>query len=250
MAIQENPYLPPASRVEDAEIVRGDFIDAGRAVPAGHGWDWVAAGWRTFRQQPGTWVLIALVLGILFIAVSLVPLLGTFAPSILMPIFVAGLMLACARVERGEDIGVADLFAGFQKNGGPLALLGLIGLGLFVAAAIPAVVVVLRGVGGGFLSSTGILLFALIYLALLIPVYMALWFGPALVSLQEMAPTRGLAQSFRGCLKNIIPFLVYGVILFLLAIVATIPLMLGWLVLLPVVVTSTYAAYRDIFFES
>ena len=96
----------------------------------------------------------------------------------------------------------------------------------------------------------GALLVVLVSLALILPVYMALWFAPALVALAgRAAPTRAIAQSFRGCLKNIIPFLVYGVILFVLAIVATLPLMLGWLVLGPVVIASVYAAYRDIFFE-
>ena len=250
MAIQENPYLPPAARVEDAEVVRGDYVDGGRAVPAGHGWDWLAAGWRIFRRQPGTWILLALVLGILAIAISLVPFIGSLAMPLLMPIFVGGIMLACARIERGEDIGVGDLFSGFQQMGGPLVLLGLIGLGLTIAAMIPGMAILFMiGFGAGGLRGSSILLIVLVYLALLLPVYMALWFGPPLVALREQPPTRAIAQSFRGCLKNIIPFLVYSVILVPLALAATLPLMLGWLVLGPVIVTSTYAAYRDIFFE-
>ena len=56
--------------------------------------------------------------------------------------------------------------------------------------------------------------------------------------------------SFMGCLKNILPFLVYGVIMFVLAIVASIPLALGWLVLGPMTVASVYAAYRDIYLST
>jgi hypothetical protein len=41
--------------------------------------------------------------------------------------------------------------------------------------------------------------------------------------------------------------LVYGLILILLAVLASIPIMLGWFVLLPVIITSLYASFCDIF---
>jgi uncharacterized membrane protein len=59
-----------------------------------------------------------------------------------------------------------------------------------------------------------------------------------------------MKASFMGCLKNILPFLVYGVIMFGLAIVASIPLALGWLVLGPMTIASVYTAYRDIYFST
>ena len=41
--------------------------------------------------------------------------------------------------------------------------------------------------------------------------------------------------------------LVYGITFMLLAILASLPMMLGWLVLLPLVFTSLYASYSEIF---
>jgi uncharacterized membrane protein len=76
---------------------------------------------------------------------------------------------------------------------------------------------------------------------------MALWFAPALVMLQNQSAPRAIAESFKGCLKNIVPFLIYGIVLFVLALIASIPFGLGWLVLGPVVLGSVYAAYRDIY---
>ncbi len=43
------------------------------------------------------------------------------------------------------------------------------------------------------------------------------------------------------------PFLVYGVLMFVLAVVAAIPLGLGFILLLPVAAGSLYASYVDIF---
>jgi uncharacterized membrane protein len=56
-----------------------------------------------------------------------------------------------------------------------------------------------------------------------------------------------MKASFTGCLRNVVPFLVYGIVGFVLAIVATIPLGLGWLVLGPVFAASVYTGYRDIY---
>ena len=93
------------------------------------------------------------------------------------------------------------------------------------------------------------LLAILIALALFVPVNMALWFAPALVMLSDETAPRAVGESFKGCLKNIIPFLIYGVIVFVLGILAAIPFGLGWLVLAPVVLGSVYSAYRDIYFK-
>ena len=95
-----------------------------------------------------------------------------------------------------------------------------------------------------------ILLAVLVALALLIPVAMAAWFAPALVVLNDMGVGDAIKASFWACLKNIVPFLVYGLILFGLAIVASIPFGLGWLALGPTLAASVYAAYRDIFYTS
>jgi uncharacterized membrane protein len=57
-----------------------------------------------------------------------------------------------------------------------------------------------------------------------------------------------MKESFTGCLKNIVPFLVYGIVAMVLGILASIPMALGWLVLGPVLAASMYTAYRDIYF--
>jgi uncharacterized membrane protein len=56
-----------------------------------------------------------------------------------------------------------------------------------------------------------------------------------------------MKASFRACLRNIPPFLVYGVVGVLLAIAASIPLGLGWFVLAPMAAASVYASYVDVF---
>jgi len=92
-----------------------------------------------------------------------------------------------------------------------------------------------------------ILLIVLVVLALMLPLIMALWFAPALVVFHDVQPMAAMKSSFQGCLRNIVPFLVYGVVGFLLAIVALIPLGLGLLVYGPLIWGTMYVGYRDIF---
>ena len=45
-----------------------------------------------------------------------------------------------------------------------------------------------------------------------------------------------MKASFVACLKNLLPFLVYGVILFVLCLIAMIPIGLGMLIMVPVMI--------------
>jgi uncharacterized membrane protein len=55
--------------------------------------------------------------------------------------------------------------------------------------------------------------------------------------------------SFAGCLKNVLPFLVYGIAGLVLLFLGAIPLGLGILVVWPTLTAAIYVAYRDIYFE-
>jgi uncharacterized membrane protein len=99
------------------------------------------------------------------------------------------------------------------------------------------------------MSGIGMLLGVLVIMALMLPLLMAIWFAPTLVVFHEMGALDSMKMSFAACLKNMLPFLLYGVIFFGLAIVATLPLLLGWLALGPVISITVYTAYRDIFFK-
>ena len=94
-----------------------------------------------------------------------------------------------------------------------------------------------------------VLLAFLVMLALLLPVFMAMWFAPPLVVFHGQGAAEAMKASFVACLKNVVPFLLYSVILFLAAIAASIPFGLGWLVLGPVLAASLYTGYRDVFFQ-
>jgi uncharacterized membrane protein len=84
----------------------------------------------------------------------------------------------------------------------------------------------------------------------MIPLIMLFWFAPALIVLHDdVGIIEAMKLSFLGCLKNMLPFLIYGIVGFILMMLATLPLALGWLVLGPVLFGTIYASYKDIFLE-
>jgi uncharacterized membrane protein len=253
-----DPYAAPRARVADVPSAApgGNFIPEGQAVAAGNGWQWIVDAWGLFKRQPGTWIAILVVFLVLVILLNFVPFVGGLAAALLAPVFAGGIVRGCQEVNDGGALEIGHLFAGFKENTGRLVMIGVFNLVAWIV--IMLVIYVLIGasmsalmMGGGDPSAAAgapVLLAGLIALALSIPVYMALWFAPALVTLNDFEPVQALKTSFSACLKNIVPYLVYGVILFALAIVASIPAGLGWLVLGPVLAISVYTAYRDIFY--
>ena len=255
-----NPYAAPRAQVADERTgLPGNFDPQGHGVPAGDGWDWIASAFALFRAAPGVWIGMALVWFVIIMVGGMIPFVGPLATSALWPVFVAGFAAASRSCEQSGACEFSELFAGFRERFGPLVAVGLISLGISIAVFVAVFAVM----GVGFLGMMGgevdaeqamamgmtMLLAALIAFALLLPLMMAMWFAPLLIMFHDMAPLEAMKSSFVGCLKNVLPFIVYGVVLFVASIVATIPLGLGWLVLGPVLAASVYTAYREIYFR-
>jgi uncharacterized membrane protein len=257
VADPHNPYAAPAARVEDrgaAPPGARRLIPGGQSVPAGNGWLWIAMAWRLFRANPGAWILITIVYLAVMFAGSLVPLAGPLAATVLTPALIAGIMAGCAAQERGEDLRVGHLFAGFQQKTGPLIAFGL----LYLAGVAVIMVVMFAFVGAGMmkLASAGVLdpqlissflLAGLVGAALSVPLAMGIWFGAPLILFHDLGPVQAFRTSFSGCLRNLLPFLVYGLAMMVLLFLAAIPAFLGLLVMGPVGMASIYTSYRDIF---
>jgi ribosomal protein L32 len=242
------------------------------SVPAGHGWTWIADGFELFRSSIPGWLGATVIFIVLLILCFFIPLVGPLALYLFSPVIAAGFMMGCQEQNEGGNFRVAHLFSGFQQNFGQLVLVGVIYLGAMIAISIIAAISL-----GGALSAMGgmdpsaiantanpvnLLLPLLILLALMLPVVMAYWFAPALVALEGLSAVDAMKLSFSACLKNILPFLVYGLAFFVIGLLLSIVLgiisvvhavlgllafILWMLALIPVVTASVYTGYRDIF---
>jgi len=77
----------------------------------------------------------------------------------------------------------------------------------------------------------------------------AILFAPYLIFEHNMSAQQAMVASFKACFKNVPATLVWMLGYVVWAIAASIPVFLGWLVLVPVVLLTVYVAYRDIFYE-
>ena len=253
-----NPYAAPKAAVADATVVlNADFVPGGQSRPASHGWNWIAEGWELFKRQPGMWIGIVLIAFVIFVGAAMIPIVGGLATTLFGPVFAAGIMIGCKALDTGGELELGHLFAGFKERTGTLVAVGA----LYLAAVVVVMLVVGLMMGVGFTAMMGgdpqamaamgvtMLLAMLIMFALLLPAVMAIWLAAPLVVFHDHGAVDAMKGSFSGCLKNILPFLVYSIVMFGLAIVATLPLALGWLALGPVLAISIYTSYRDIYLK-
>ena len=257
-----NPYaVPQADLVTEAD---DDEMTGPVAVPAGHGWGWLARGFWHFRQNPFAWIITLVVWFVIAIVVSLIPLIGSLAITLLSPVVLAGILIGVAAQDEGQDFEVGHLFAGFSRNPGQLVLtgvlymVGFILIGVVVAILMGGAIAMLGGMStmqnpdpeamASVMGSPSVIMAMLVGMALSIPLVMAYWFAPALVALEGVSAVTAMKLSFVGCLKNVLPFLLYGVIGLVFFILGAIPFGLGLLIILPVMMASIYVSFRDIYY--
>jgi uncharacterized membrane protein len=238
---------------------------------AGRGAGWLLDGFGYFTRGAGAWLIMTVIILIFLLLSMFIPVVNMLF-IFLSPVLMGGMLLGCRELDRGDSINVNHLFAGFSSNTGQLILLGLFHfIGLIIIMIISAIATLLSvGVDAMNQIATQMMdkmhsgdvhmmmemsrelllpaLLMLLYFALFyLPLLMALWFAPALVMLDEQTGVDAMVNSFKGCVKNIVPYLVYGLVGLVFCILASIPMFLGWLVLFPMIVASIYLAYRDIF---
>src|SRR6266550_2715382 len=201
-----------------------------RAVDAGRGAAWWSEGWRLFTPAVGPWILIVVVGLVLNLILAFIPILGSIASHLLFPILVGGLMLGCRAIDRGEPLTIAHLFAGFGPRAGSLLIVALIYLAAAIAITVFVIALLFVFFGAAVLSQLwgtqdsvstaaamgglALIVFVglLIFLLLFLPLVMAVWFAPALIVLKGVEPWEAIKLSFVGCIRNIVPFLIYGLI--------------------------------------
>jgi hypothetical protein len=245
-----------------------------RIVETRRGAHWLADGWRLFRAAPLGWIAIVFAYWLIMTLVSVVPLVGIAAASILVPAFSVGFMAAARTAESRRPVELALLFDGFRHHLRSQIILGVVYLaclGLVLAAtaladegALASWMLAGRRPADEVLQSEEFLTALVAAAALYAPVLMMFWFAPLLAAWHGTGPAKAIFFSFFACLMNWRAFLVYGAATAFLALalplavlsvvmiaslkIAAMSLVFPLLiVLLPTLFASFYASYRDVF---
>jgi uncharacterized membrane protein len=196
--------------------------------------------------------------------VGMVPMAGTLLVELMSPFMVAAFMSASRAAEEGQPVSYLHLGAGFR----PEARVKLIIMGAVYLAGILLVDTLMRQMGGESFQQMAQMAqnpknmtpeqaqmimsqampAMLTGLLLMTPLIMATWFAPALVLFDDFSASNAMWWSIWACTVNWRPILIYSLWMGLIAVAAMlVPFGLGLLVLMPWIMTSTYAAYRAMF---
>jgi len=226
-----------------------------RQVPAGNAWAWIVSGFNLFKANPAMWIIILVIYLAIIIPISLIPVIGSVVSTLLAPVFAAGMMWGCKALVLKQDLEINHLFEGFKKNTAQLIAVGGIYMVSLLAIAVLVVLSLDRGtmellMKGQELSpdqASAMMLPILIAMLFIMPILMAYWYAPVLTGLHNLTAVDAMKLSFKACLKNMLPFLLYGLIFMAILVVAIIPFGLGLIVAVPVMMTSLYTSYADVF---
>lgn len=225
-------------------------------LKASRGAAWLIEAFGLFRQAPMAWLglcagWIAITFGLI-----LLPFIGGVLANFLQPVFFASFAIAAYRQSAGERVVMADLFGAFKRNMRPLvnlgALLLLAEIAIFAFMALLGLPMAASGEhsftleeyvgalkGKEWILATGFLM--------TVVVKGALWFAPPLVAFHGMTTVQAIRWSLFAAISNLGVMIVYGAMLLALFLVALIPWALGLIVVIPIMVISTYIGYREVF---
>jgi hypothetical protein len=267
MVSPHNPYSPPGSAVADVTESAGStgFSAPGRKVEAGGGASWIGGGWKLYKAAPMLWIVALLILACIDMVLGAIPILGQIANALLYPVFMVGVLAFARGIADGEEAQLGNLFAGFREKLGPLVLLGVVYIlmGLMLLAVLGGLLAAmvglpasldaegLRAYSEGLVAADALLPAALAFLvvmALGIPVAAAFWLAPGLVYYTELGVGAAIKESLRCCLRNWLPFLIYGILGILVMVGGMFLLIIGmFLVSLPVLMASYYSSFSDLY---
>jgi hypothetical protein len=234
-----------------------------RRLGFGHSWMWIKQGIWLFKRNPFILMTLTAMLVVGMFGIALFPILGALLPGLLYPAFFAGLMLGCHALAGEKPLELKHLFAGFQTHGASLISLGALStlLNLIVGT-----LVIWAAGGEAFLlnvkhvleqpdpeamtqaiNTTGIMLPMFMLMLVSAALQFIVQFAALLIVFRAVRPLAALIAAMRATLLNTVPLLAYGLMLLPFAFIASVPLMLGWLVLFPIIVASQYAIYRDMY---
>ena len=230
-----------------------------QVVTVADGIGWFSCGWRIFMRNPGLWIVLGLIFLAIVVVLSLIPFLGGLALALVGPLLTAGLLHAAREADAGRALDALHVFQGFKEKDKVTPLLSLGGIS--VGAAVVSGIIAFALIGGSLMVVShgdgwpahapaiglGAMLGGLLILTIQLAVAMALLYAVPLVMFRATELGAALRSSFRACLRNWLPLTVFGILYLVLAVLASLPFMLGWIILLPVSAGMLYCSYRDLY---
>jgi hypothetical protein len=221
---------------------------------------YISDGFSLLQKNLGGFIGFIILVLIISSVMSMIPIVGNLGVFITTPLM-AGMYLVAAKVKNGEHNEFGDFFKGFDFIG-PLAIMTLITFGLYIVAAIPFFIYMGTSLGPllGDLGSidpedpTFILEifaninFGLSFLLMLPLVYLGIAWSWAtfFIVFHKMSPWEALESSRKVITKKFFMFLLFGIVVGIIAVAGMIAFLIGMLFTIPAMMLASFAAFEDI----
>ncbi|MGF1545907.1 MAG: BPSS1780 family membrane protein [Thiotrichales bacterium] len=231
-----------------------------RRLPVAAGGGWIARGFALQHRAPFKWTLLVVGYFVVSLGVAALPGVGIFLYPLLTPVWLAGLMHACAMLSAGQPFALTMLFSGLRQRPASLLLAGalyLLGSALSTGLALVVYVALTGGVDPAALRelfdarSMPLALFALLVPMLMaglgmLLLAMAFWFVPVLLMRHPIGVLAAIRLSFSACAANLGAFVLWGLVALVAVVAGLLALGVGLLLVVPPLMASIYVAYREI----
>lgn len=205
---------------------------------AATGISWIQRGWQLFRQQPAELLSLFGLYFFILMVLERIPLIGPVLSFLLMPVLSMAFFEAARSVREQRRVSASLLLAGFQKT----TFKPLLGLGLVLVFASLLASLAFYVFDDGELvkffeankelkdklpseneALPGLKIFQGFAAAMLVyaPVLMAMWLAAPLIVWQKMSTFKALFYSFFASIKAWAALLMFGLVFFGLASIAS-----------------------------
>ncbi len=228
-------------------------------IPPARTLKWIRSGFAMIFDEPAIWIGGCTASIVAFVVLSFIPFVG----EILVQVLQFGLILFALAFADTQRLGRKFDFDAYFKPLSPLLpkLIGITLLNFLLLALAVAPLFMSIHVSGGLenfgsliknfgrssphfaiLLSSGLLSALLLTLCTAASAY-----SIPLIFFQGLSIPEAMKTSALGSLKNVLTLFTNGLLLMLILLLGTIPLFLGWIVVLPLFFTSYYRSYYEIF---
>lgn len=258
----DSQNAPVPSQNQPNQVDTSIFLTEPRAVDAGEGINWISQAWAMVKEKLGMWVLINIIFFAVILVVSMTPFINFFV-SFITPILIGGIIAISEKQRKTGEVEIGLLFAGFQQKFGALFAVGAINFGISLIGGIIAIMIggtallsiMLEMSQGGQVSPETIMalsgsffyIFVIMAVAGLVGAAMT-WFAPALIMNHDFKVGAAISASLKAVSKNILPGILFFVVLAIIMFISAIPLGLGLLITFPIMYVGYYTSYRSLFF--
>ena len=242
-----------------------------RRVATDRPWVWMTAGWQDLMACRAIalayggaitlagWILVLLLVeaGALW---AILPATAGF--FLVAPLLAAGLYEASRLRQMGQAPTLGDALAGFRRNGGQIAFMGVVLLLIHLVWVRVAGLLFALFFGPSFAPSLADLPFAMLRSENLLPfLVIGTGFGfllaaaafavsavsiPMMVDRPEITAPEAVTVSIQAVLENWRPMALWAGLIVLFTGLALIPFFLGLVLVLPLIGHATWHAYKDI----